>query len=62
VDPGDPFPGYGEHAERIILPEIGLAGGGETAEIGEILAVVGMDTCRLESPAVVRHVVVGVPE
>jgi hypothetical protein len=62
VQPGDPLPWHGEHAERVVVPQLGLAGEREPGQILELPAVVRVDPGRLEGPPVVRHVVVRVPQ
>ena len=48
-----------EHAERVVLPQVGLRRGGELGQVREVAAVVGVHARRVERPAVVRHVRVG---
>ena len=52
----------GEHAERVVVAQIGLAGGRELREVGQLAAVVGVHAGGVERGPVVRHVVVGVPQ
>src|SRR6185312_4124875 len=62
VQSGDPLPGYGEHAERVVVAQFRLAGEREAGQVGEVAAVVGVHAGGVERPAVVRHVVVRVPQ
>ena len=52
----------GEHAERVVLAQVGLARGREPRQVGELPAVVGVHAGRVERLPVVRHVLVGVPQ
>ena len=49
-------PRHGEHAERVVVAQVGLAGVREPREVGELAAVVGVDAGGVEGGPVVRHV------
>ena len=53
---------HGEHAERVVVAQVGLGGERELGEVGQLAAVVGVHAGRVERRAVVRDVVVGVPQ
>ena len=59
VDPPHLVLRHGEHAERVVLAQVGLGGGGELRQVREVAAVVGMHAGRVEKATVVRHVGVG---
>ena len=58
----DLLAGRREHAERVILPQVGLAGQRVLGQVGQVLAVVGVHASGVERRAAVRHVGVGVPQ
>ncbi len=62
VDPDHLLAGHREHAERVVLPQVGLAGQRVLGQVGQVLAVVGVHARGVERRAVVRHVGVGVPQ
>jgi hypothetical protein len=51
-----------EHPERVVIAQVGLAGQRVLGQVGQVLAVVRVDTCRVEGRLVVRHVGVRVPQ
>src|SRR6266700_1725546 len=53
---------YGEHPERIMIAQFLLGGERQARQITQRLQVVGMESCPLECGAIVRHVIVGVPQ
>src|SRR6266567_7152489 len=53
---------YGEHPERIMIAQFLLGGERQSRQITQRLQVVGMESCPLECGAIVRHVIVGVPQ
>jgi hypothetical protein len=53
---------YGEHPERVVLPQVRLVGEREAGQVGELPAVVRVYPGRVERLAVMRHVVVRVPK
>jgi hypothetical protein len=62
VDAGDLVLRNGEHAEGIIVPQVGLGGEGKFGEIAQILEIVRMHARRIELRLVVRHVLVGMAQ
>gem|GEM_PF-3948917 len=61
MDPHYLLAGHREHAERVVLPQVVLAGQRVLGQVGQVLAVIGVHARRVEGRAVVRHVG-GVPQ
>ena len=59
---GDPLAGHREHAERVVLPQLGLGGEREAGQVGQLAQVARMRAGVVERAAVVRHVVVRVAQ
>src|ERR1700760_2453592 len=53
---------HGEHAEGIIVAQIGFAGEREAAQIGEALQIARMDARFIELPTIGSDMVIGVLE
>ncbi len=62
VDAHELFARHREHAKGIVAAQVVLGGEREVAEIVEPLEVAGVDALGVEGLAVMRHVVVGVPQ
>ena len=62
VHPGDLVARHGEHAEGVVLAQVGLGREREAGEIGQLTAVLGMHAGGVERGSVVSHVVVGVTQ
>jgi hypothetical protein len=62
VHPHDLLAGHREHAERIVIAQVGLAGQREFGQVGQVLAVVRVQPSGVEGRAVVRHVGVRMPQ
>ena len=62
VDAADLVLRDGEHAERVVVAQVGLARGRELRQVGQLAAVVGVHAGGVEGGPVVRHVLVGVPQ
>ena len=56
----DVLPRDGEHAERVIVPQILFHGEGKLREIGEALQIIRVNALRVERRAIMRHVLVSV--
>ena len=52
----------GKHAERVVVPQVGLRGEWKLREVVEALEIVRMDVCGIELGPMMRHVLVGVPQ
>ena len=62
VQPPQPLLRHREHAERVVVAQVVLAGGGELLQVGELAAVAGVHAGRVERLPVEGHVSVGVPQ
>ena len=62
MHPGDLVLRYGEHAEGIVVAQIGLGGERELGEVLQVLEIVRVNARRVELRLVVRHVLVGVAQ
>ena len=62
VDPRHPLTRDGEHAEGVVVAQVRFHGEGELRQVLERGQVVGMHPGRVEAGAVMRDVVVGMPQ
>ena len=62
VDARDTLARHGEHAERVVVAQVGLDRERELGQVGELFQVAGMDALGVERAPVVGDVVVGVPD
>ena len=61
MDAHDLLARHGEHAERVVGAQIVLGGEGKTAQVVEVVQVIGMHPGAFEREPVMRDFVVGKP-
>ena len=52
--------GHGEHAEGVVVAQVGFHGEGEFRQIAQVVQIVGVDPCGIKALTVERHIRIGV--
>ena len=62
MNAGDLVLRHGEHAEWIVVPQVGLGGERKLGEVAQILEIVRVDARRIELCPIMRHVLIGMAQ